>query len=317
MKKTCALVLIVICFFSVAGCHKDNREIHSHIKEETQPTETIALIPVPQDQCRLIVNGKDITQSAYISIDYSVYTAEIPVLAIFRELGYDAQMQYVEETDSYIALIDQKTILLDTQYDDYGLPAWRSTKYVRRMQDGDFIVDSRSLVNSVYWQYNIDINVDYHSGIVYIDSFDMFDYEEIECSLIVNGKDITKGNYTRILEFHTETVVALPLLAILTEIGAEVEWENEAVVAVTYDGETKTYDTTDSGFNMPVLEGGICVRKIVNGDLVFDLLSIESTLRQEYGVNVTVDNENCIVYIDSVERNRKDIESWFSWLWNN
>lgn len=300
MKKIWALVLIVICFFSVAGCHKDNEEIHSSIKEETQQTETSALIPVPQDQCRLIVNGKDITQSAYVSIDYSVYTVEIPVLAIFRELGYDAQMQYVEETDSYIALIDQETILLDTQYDDYGLHAWIPTKYVRRMQDGDFIVDSRSLANSVYWQYNIDINVDYHSGIVYVDSFDMFDCEEIECSLIVNGKDITKDNCAHILEFYTETVVALPLLAIATELGAEVEWQSETVVAITYNGETKTYDTTDSEFNIPVMAGSICIRKIVDGDLIFDLLSIEGTLNQEYGVSVSVDKENNIVYIDSV-----------------
>ena len=330
MKKSFVFLLVVICLFLLVSCNKAEPENQPRVQrgepglyvfdesntEETEPTEPGNSVPV-LPEARLIVNGKDITESTVVSIDYSTYAAEIPVLAVFRELGYDAQMQYVAETDSYIALIGQEDILLDTQYEDYGLSTRMQSKYVRRMEDGDFIVDSYSLSKVIYWPYNIEIDIDYHSGIVYVDSFDMFDCEELECSLIINGKEISKDNYTRILEFHTDTVVALPLLAIVTEIGAEVEWESETVVAVTYDGETKTYDTTDSGFNIPVLEGGICVRKIVNGDLVFDLLSIESTLRQEYGVNVTVDKENCIVYIDSVERNRKGIENWFSWLWNN
>ena len=62
---------------------------------------------------------------------------------------------------------------------------------------------------------------------------------EHNCRLIVKDKDITEGNYVMLQEDHAE----LPFVAILTALGADIQWQSETVAAVTYNGTEYTLDT--------------------------------------------------------------------------
>lgn len=119
------------------------------------------------------------------------------------------------------------------------------------------------------------------------------------CKLIVNGKDITDDVYVMI-DYDTETV-ELPFLAIIEELGAEVEWKNNDVVIVTYNGMSQEIDTKDSDFGIAFPPGGgnsKYVRKIVNEDLIIDHISVISALKFTFNASVTIDYDEAVIIID-------------------
>lgn len=94
-----------------------------------------------ENNCKLIVNGKDITEGNYVKIDYENQQAEIPVLAICRELGADIKWIGKIAIISY----NDKMQIVDTTVSDFGLlilPG--SSKAVRKMSGGDAIIEDDS-----------------------------------------------------------------------------------------------------------------------------------------------------------------------------
>lgn len=316
MKKAVVLLAVVICLLFLACCGNKEPENQPRVQrgepslyiqsediaEETEssvPENSVSALP---EECRLIVNGKDITKGNYVRINHAAKHAELPVTAILKELGYNAEMKYIQDTDSYVVIIDEETEFLDTQYEYYGFPpGFGDTDYVRRIVDNEIIVDSNSIFTIMYWAYYAEIEIDYSTNTVYINSHDPYAYTTYGAKLVVNGKDITEGNCVSILEFDSYTDVELPLLAVVTELGAEVEWQSETVVSVAYKGNTEIYDASESDFGVYGPEGGACIRRVENGDLIFDLNSIEGILENVYGVTVKVDKENRIIYVDSIK----------------
>lgn len=303
MKKVVALILLLICFASLVSCDKKEPENQTRV-QRGEPSLNLSeenTQPQYSEDVRLVVNGKDITEGNYVRIDRTARYAEIPITVIFEELGFDVQIEYDQEKDSYAVSIDGD-VFVDTQYDDYGIYIdYGARSYVRSIIDDQIIVDSNSVFTQLYWSYNADIEIDYTANIVYIDSFDPYASITHDARLVVNGKDITEGNCASFQEYHNGMEVEIPLLAVVKALGAKVKWQSETVVAVKYKGETRIFDTSEDGFGVFIPIGGVVIRRIENGDLIFDLTSIERIIEGDYDVTVKVDKENYIVYIDSIK----------------
>lgn len=62
------------------------------------------------------------------------------------------------------------------------------------------------------------------------------------CKLIVNGKDITSGNYVKLnYEYH---YAELPLTLVMKALGAKVEWQSNTTAMITFGGKDYILDTT-------------------------------------------------------------------------
>ena len=122
---------------------------------------------------RLIVNGVDITDGNYVRIHHGTKKAELPMLAILRSLGYDAQMQYNAELDIYESVIGDQVGFFSTKYEDYNcsFPVGEHG-CVRKIENNDFIIDSESVFSSTYWFWQAEIKIDYDTSTVYVDSCD-------------------------------------------------------------------------------------------------------------------------------------------------
>lgn len=304
MRKVLSFILAAICLICLVSCDKKEPENQQRVQRgdanhylNEQETE-----PDISEESRLIVNGKDITDGNYVRINKTSGYAELPVIAVFKALGYDAEMQYDQNTDSYAVIVEDNTEFLNTQCNDFGFPPGvGDTDYVRRIMDNEIVIDSDAIDTVMYWGYSTEIDIDYDSNTVYINSFDPNAYVTHDARLVVNGKDITEGNSVSFKEYHNGMEVEIPLLAVVKALGAKVKWQSETVVAVKYKGETRIFDTSEDGFGVFIPIGGVVIRRIENGDLIFDLNSIEGILEEDYNVTVKVDEENYTVCIDSIK----------------
>lgn len=64
------------------------------------------------------------------------------------------------------------------------------------------------------------------------------------CTLIVNGNDITEKNYVKINEDYAE----LPFIAIMIALGAEIFWQSTDIVEVIYNAKNYILNTTECTF---------------------------------------------------------------------
>lgn len=300
MKRLLVLAFVCLCLLSLACCNREETGHQERVQRGDVNVNTTDDAELAE--AKLIVNGNDISEGNYVRIDYGAKNAHLPLTAVLKALGYDAELKYDEITDSYAVIIDDDTEFLNTQQEDFGFPMDAGdTDSVRRIVDDEIIIDSDAIFTVMYWGYFAEIEIDYSTNTVYINSHDPYASTTHDACLMVNGKDITKGSYVSILEFGGYTDAELPLLAVVEELGAQIEWQGETVVAVTYKGETRTYNTSEDDFGVYGPEGGVIIRRTENNDLIFDLSSIEEILKNVYGVTVSVDKENRTVHVDSVE----------------
>ena len=122
------------------------------------------------------------------------------------------------------------------------------------------------------------------------------------CRLIVNGKDITDGNYVYLYETDREfsSDADIPLSAILRELGATVEWQDETKVVIThsaYNG-SLTFDTSDEYFGVLPPPGGKVrvTRKVYNNEIVMDDASAMLYIRAA-GAMVRSDYTNMVIEV--------------------
>ena len=132
-----------------------------------------------------------------------------------------------------------------------------------------------------------DISHDYENGICkYCGNFE--DRDE-DCKLIVNGEDITAGNYVKINIRNSNA--SIPLTAVLTELGIPWEWESETVLRFGSGDYEQTLDTSNNiQFNWlgPSRTPGI-VRKVVDGEVIVDIQSLWTNLLNKMGISCEMD----------------------------
>ena len=121
--------------------------------------------------------------------------------------------------------------------------------------------------------------------------------DEMNCILLIDGKDITKGNYVKIN--HDVWNAELPLLAILNELGAEVSWVCENVVKIKFVDKTLEIDVAEVNFGIslpPGTKNGI--RKFIDKEVILDDSSARVVLSHFAGASVRVDFDKSIIYIE-------------------
>jgi hypothetical protein len=267
----------------------------------SEETETAKETSIPGEEkdvslkeARLIVNGQDITEGNYVRINHAYCNAEIPVIIIFQELGYDVEVN----TDGEV-IIDNDYVLLKTKEQDFGIAIYDTEpSAVRKVLDGEFVVDVFSVIGWWYRVFNIDIEIDFSANAVYVTTFDPDTYEEHRLQLIVNGRDITEGNEAYLQEYYTEKVVKLPVLAIMNELGAEITWDIAGLITIRYDGKEIEYDLKEADFGSLPPTGGTVIRKATKTEVYMDLPSVRTTLKSFTGADICVNYDEYVVHVN-------------------
>lgn len=132
------------------------------------------------------------------------------------------------------------------------------------------------------------------------------DYLKSNCTLVVNGKDISDDAYVYL---HSEEQYAeLPLVAILEELGASFEWKYSKSANVSYNGKTYNLyieensltelDENDNFIAFPPDATHPACHSIAGEDYLVDSSSALA-FWEEAGVTMTIDYENSTIYIDN------------------
>ncbi len=122
---------------------------------------------------------------------------------------------------------------------------------------------------------------------------------ENNCTLIVNGKEITESTYVRIN--YDDRNAELPVLAIFRELGADIKTVGKIVI-IKYNGEYRWLDTTQKNFGLLIPPGTVGgVRMLTEDDLIIEKDSFRYYFSKSFGgIEIKVDYENGIIKVDNM-----------------
>ncbi len=201
-------------------------------KSENDESETVY-------ECKLIVNGKDITEGSGVKMYQD--RAELPFVAIMEALDLD----FVWESDTlaYMYYQTKTPFLLDikngelrwaTGDDDVNhFSAYSDSSLMYTTMKKEILINDTNfsaLLNEFSMYFAIDyFDVDFENKDIRIGR----DLKDYDCTLIVNGKDITEGSRA-VMKRDDGNYFLLPFVAILEEFGAEFEWKNDSIANVRF-----------------------------------------------------------------------------------
>ena len=121
--------------------------------------------------------------------------------------------------------------------------------------------------------------------------------EGSNASLIVAGVDITQGNYVYI--DAEKQRAELPLLAVLTQLGATVEWQDENEVKISTEQSFITFNKTHLAFDLLYTPQAVDpVRKVIGNEFVADTATGAAALIRELtGATVSINYETNTVTV--------------------
>lgn len=177
--STMLLVCFVSCTNSLLLSDKNTSDMQTETTVATTETEQVSVRSNNTSKVRLIVNGVDITAGNYVVINHDSKNAELPMLAILRALGHDAELRYNAEQDVYESVIDNNSGFFTTAYDDFSIGVdYGDPTCVRKIKNNDFIIDSNCAFTPMFWSWEARIAVDYESSTIYVDSCDPWEEAE-------------------------------------------------------------------------------------------------------------------------------------------
>lgn len=317
MKRLLIVLLVVIILLAAAGCGLMSKEDVS-----------------VQSPYKMIVDGNEVDCDGYLVIDEPKHITELPVLTIMKALGAD--IEWLDE-ESVLITYDSKEYLLDIPnislserggFGNYIAPPPGSSENCYKFDGDEFVVSGIAFAYFLK-KINVNMTIDYDNLIVYIESSqcesnerepqnteiiessapNFYDWAELKASssssnarLIVNGKDITEGNYVYI-DFETKSV-EVPVLAIIRELGYNTELHHDPKTdvyeATASDGKAALLTTATDNFGIGPNKGeATCVREFRNDEFIFDLDCIDAILYWRFHAAVSVDYENATVEINS------------------
>lgn len=134
--------------------------------EDAESNATSVEENTEMNPCILIVNEKEMNSVGLALINKQYKYAEIPLIAVMHELGANIEWQNI---NTAVITYKEKTLTLDTQKQDFGLTIPPGTiKAVRKMVDGEVIVDTVSIAGIIKHMMEGKISIDYEKGIVNI-----------------------------------------------------------------------------------------------------------------------------------------------------
>ena len=123
------------------------------------------------------------------------------------------------------------------------------------------------------------------------------------CMLIVNGKDITNGNYVRIDKEQT----ALPFTAIMEALGSRVTWLNQTTAIIIFRNKSYILNTSDctlveTGGKTNFLSappGGIRHYKMEGNEFILDYCTMAGAFQlMKAEVEIKIDYDDNIITIN-------------------
>lgn len=150
MKKIILILLSLVCGFSLPGCTANSSSASSAPSSNT---------------CVLRVRGVDITEGNYVYIDHQKQQAEIPLLAVLKQLG--AKIEWISETAVQISSGDH-SFVLNASLTAFGLPypPEKAETAVRRVEGKEFIADTATCWDLIQNLTGATITVDYYNNVV-------------------------------------------------------------------------------------------------------------------------------------------------------
>ena len=122
--------------------------------------------------------------------------------------------------------------------------------------------------------------------------------KDVDGTLIVNGIDITEGNYVKVNEGHNNS--KLPLTAILTALDIDWKWESDTLLRIDLKGEDMVLDLDHPQFDWTVPPGTLGgVRWVIDGEVIVDGTSLKLLLRN-LDIIMTTDYDTNTVLIARV-----------------
>lgn len=127
-----------------------------------------ARVAEPESNCRLIVNGEDITEGRYVKIDEENQTFQIPIIAVYEALG--AKIKRIGNL--VIISYNGGVATIDLSQRSFGLLVPPGTVGgIRVVSAEDAIMESDSFgYYFVRTMKGVEYNVDYDSKVIYINS---------------------------------------------------------------------------------------------------------------------------------------------------
>ena len=125
--------------------------------------------------------------------------------------------------------------------------------------------------------------------------------KNVDARLIVNGKDITAGNYVKINEGYNNA--SIPLTAVLTELGIPWEWESDTILRIGSGEYEARLDLTQPTFGWLILPGALgSMREIVDGEVIIDAQALYIYFFRAQNISIERDYETNTIRIE-----RKDL----------
>jgi hypothetical protein len=191
IKKIFVYISFCILLCCIAGCTQGTNLISNSTANpstSTQSSDTAVLssqradevssdsgVGTTNNNCRLIVNGRDITSETYVRINYEYQNAELPIIAILKEFG--AEVEWKDQTivnityKGYDFVLDTVKGTFTQVGDDlnaFEIPP--GTKHAVSYRIGDeFVIDNNSSWDLIVNFMGAKIDIDYEAGVIEID----------------------------------------------------------------------------------------------------------------------------------------------------
>lgn len=168
MKKLviyiCSFVLILLVILT--GCDWDKAQFGKITGEEGNEMEK---------NCKLVVNGRDITAESYVRIDYEKHYAEIPFIAVVTNLGAEFKWKNSKvaiitlNNKEYILNLNKKSLITNgSTFNIIDLPPGTKHGAFFKKFDDEIVIDSDSIAHFIYL-IGARIMVNYDTSIISIE----------------------------------------------------------------------------------------------------------------------------------------------------
>ena len=138
--------------------------------DEEMPVVGEANDALPENNYRLIINGKEIVEPHYGYLDTDKQYSAVPVLLICRELG--AEVVWLDEYVVQISYHDEQT-LIDIRQEWFGIPLPPGCYgMTREVIDGEILMDRPSSTAIIRFQMKANIFEDFETGVITVISMD-------------------------------------------------------------------------------------------------------------------------------------------------
>lgn len=267
--------------------------------------------------CKLIVKGVDITEGSGVKMYND--RAELPFVAIMEELGVDFEWESNTAARMYYGVnspmsLDIKNGELQwangsseiNHFSEYSDSSLKYTPMEKEILIDD--VNFAALLSELDMYFRIyDFDIDYEDKVIRIGK-GLKEYEYYECTLIVNGKDITEDSHA-VMENGNGIYVRLPFVAIMEELGAEFEWESNRYAKMHFQ-EMTLYLDIDEGVLWEIINddfrvnlfavvgGGPLEHTAMDKELLLDSVCARSFFR-EVGITLDINYDERVVTIVS------------------